>query len=463
MMRTTWGTQLGSIPEGFSRRVKFPVLAHVDLRTADGRKLLKSGFSSRDLPLTLKMQDKVTYGHDGAVIVGRLDWITVEDDGVVSAGGFLLDDEVGNRAARYVATQSLRGNSIDVAEAKVEVNVVWEQNADGREQPRLEIDFIEAKVGATTIVSEPAFADARIELDEDDITAALAAPEGLVSLCSFSLNFACPEIEEAEAFVAGWQKFTADEDEDGELAGEAPKPARKQKPKQKIDKPADQMLPKSKEKPKGQHAVLVWPFADFIVAEPDRPQPIKVRDGVWVSGHLALWDEEHQGFIGQNVKAPRNGDYPRFNKSEVETDAGTVLTGPILLVGGHKATAAAINDAMEDTANVWADVHCIDGKLGPWVSGRVRPGVDPEKVYVAKASRISGHWRLDQKTGVKQLRAIASVNCEGFDVPAYQVSMEDGVVTDLVASWQIEDVPESPAAQIVQALAMSALALMDEE
>jgi hypothetical protein len=109
---------------------------------------------------------------------------------------------------------------------------------------------------------------------------------------------------------------------------------------------------------------------------------------------------------------PRDG-YASFNKPGVLTDKGIVPTGPIMAYGGHRKANGRVElvDAYGGIENAWADVRIIEGKLGPWVSGIVRPGTSPETVYAARASRISGHW-LGNK-----LKAIVSVNAEAYDVP----------------------------------------------
>jgi hypothetical protein len=81
-----------------------------------------------------------------------------------------------------------------------------------------------------------------------------------------------------------------------------------------------------------------------------------------------------------------------------------------------------------------------EGKHGPWLSGRVRPGVPDEVIYAARASRISGHWVNGN------LRAIVSVNVEAFNVPGaseaerelvagFAFHTEGDEITELVASF----------------------------
>jgi hypothetical protein len=85
----------------------------------------------------------------------------------------------------------------------------------------------------------------------------------------------------------------------------------------------------------------------------------------------------------------------------------------------------------------------IEGRFGPWLSGRVRPGVSDEVLYAARASRISGHWVGDA------LRAIVSVNVPAFNVPGsgladtgtFATFGADGELLEMVASFPPERQP----------------------
>ena len=137
------------------------------------------------------------------------------------------------------------------------------------------------------------------------------------------------------------------------------------------------------------------------------------------------------------MRVPRPIDnYASFNKPGVLTDRGIVETGPIFAYGGHRPALGRsdLDDAYGGIENAWADVRVSIGRFGPWLSGIVRPGVPDEVVYAARASRISGHW-------VKGLlKAIVSVNAEGYDVPGsgfanYEFTTDDAGVCELVASF----------------------------
>jgi hypothetical protein len=174
------------------------------------------------------------------------------------------------------------------------------------------------------------------------------------------------------------------------------------------------------------------PSWDYFFRPETNPQKIVVTDkneaGYWeVYGHLGMWESCHDGVEGMCLRIPRPQDnYASFNKAGVLTDKGQVETGPIALFGGHVPLAKAF----DDPANAWADVRIIPGVHGPWISGIVRPGTPEDKIYAARASRISGHWKGGR------LKAIVSCNAEGYDVPGSGFSINSkGLVDELVASY----------------------------
>jgi hypothetical protein len=138
------------------------------------------------------------------------------------------------------------------------------------------------------------------------------------------------------------------------------------------------------------------------------------------------------------VPRPTDG-YASFNKPGPLTERGQVETGPIFAFGGHRPAKSAktIEDAYGGIENAWADVRVTEGKFGPWLSGIVRPNTPDDVVYAVRASRISGHWVNGR------LKAIVSVNAEGYDVPGlnaeitagFAFAAHDDSTVELVASF----------------------------
>ena len=234
-----------------------------------------------------------------------------------------------------------------------------------------------------------------------------------------------------------------------------------------VDLPLDMRMLLADEPEVVADAQTVPPWDLFHVPEADKPQKLTVgaptEDGwIPVSGHLALWDSCHDGVIGRCTRVPRpDDDYASYNKPGVLTDRGIVGTGPIFLEGGHKkAPDGDYVSAYGGIENSWADVRATAGKLGPWLSGYVRPGIEDRHVLAARASRISGHWKGSR------LKAIVSVNAEGFDVPGDGFSIDaDGLIDELVASFptcieeSVEEQPEFTAAERERLALRSTLAL----
>ena len=378
-MRETFGSMTTTKPEGMLRQIVFPELALMGVKTGDGRLLEEAGRGVRDLPRTIYGQFINAEGHSEAPVIGRIDEVTFED-GVASGRGWLLDDTNGRDAVKYIKTQTLRHNSVDLAEVKARFD--YDEATE-----EVSITFTDWKIAATTLVGKPAFANAAASLLEDD------------------------------ELVASWM------DEDGPLVVDLPLVMT-------MELAGDEIIADGAPVPS-------WDM--FHQPESDKAQKLTVgapTDDGWVpvSGHLALWDSCHDGVIGRCTRVPRPADdYASYNKPGVLTDRGIIGTGPIFLEGGHrKAKDGDYISAYGGIENAWADVRVTAGKLGPWLSGYVRPGIEDQQVLAARASRISGHWKGSR------LKAIVSVNAEGFDVPGDGFSVdENGLIDELVASFPV--------------------------
>lgn len=385
MHREVHGSNPTARGEGMLRRVLFPSLVVMDERTGDGRMLLSEGRGVRDLPRPIYFQEAQADGHDGAIGVGSLREVTFHEDGSVSGAGWLIDTEAGRTAALHISTQTIFHNSVDLNESVVRID--WDDNDE------LIIDFTSWKIGGTTLVGSPAFANAHAALSDELVASAFTDEEPLV--CDAPLEI--------------W-----------------------------MDAPSEEVTASS---------TVAW--EDFYIAEADGPTKIVVDATGRVYGHLAIWDTCHEGYVDRCMRVPRPVDgYASFNQAGPLTERGQVNTGPVFFLGGHPKAPLGSNDAYAaygGVENCWADVRTIEGRFGPWISGRVRPGVDDDSVYAARASRISGHW----VNGA--LRAIVSCNVPGYpvdglDFAADGFKMHDGKVLELVASFPpcIEEVdPQS--------------------
>jgi len=392
-MKQTFGSMPTTMPAGFFKAVRFPVLAMLDVATPDRRLLDAAGGGVRPLPMGIRYQPTSLPQHMESIPSGTLFEVTIDpDEGVMSGRGFLLDDPIGRLHARMIHTQAQDRNSVDLADVR------------GRLEEALDSDewwvrFTKWNLGGTTGVGIPAFAEAHAVLDEalddDELMASIIADpmEELVATCTnFDVN------------------IVGAPDEIELVADGSPKPS----------------------------------FDDFHMPEPAMPRPLTVTEDGRVYAHLSVWESCHDGIEGRCMMTPRPTDsYASFNTSGVLTDRGMVRCGPLFLLGGHPEgglQGRAIADAYGGIENAWADVRIIEGRHGPWMSGRVRPGLSDEQLHMARASRISGHWVNTR------LVAVVSVNVPGFNVPGltegemdlvagFAFHVDDVGVSELVASF----------------------------
>ena len=186
---------------------------------------------------------------------------------------------------------------------------------------------------------------------------------------------------------------------------------------------------------------MAW--ADFHIPEPDHRQKIIVDDDGRVYGHLAIWNEPHEGFPNRLRYPPRPGDgYASFNQPGPLTEHGQVETGPIFLLGGHPDQPLGNGDpykAYGGVENCWADVRVTAGVHGPWLSGRVRPGVDDNMLYAARPRGFPG---IGSATGCgRSRRATSRASLSAVRALSEKRSIRDGEVLELVASYQGDDEP----------------------
>lgn len=188
------------IPEG-TVPVNLPVMVVEGMDTADGRYLEPGSLSVRTFPIPLYAQDKSSHGSlDGdtatSLVGAILDAVRrpgpevtqmstgqpfPEGTFVWSGRGWIYKDvppPPAKSAYTLIKDGALRGNSVDLSE--VEAEFLFEEGQDmATEQPN-RIHLNQGVIAATTLVGQPAFPDAYIELDGTamamaDPTEALAA------------------------------------------------------------------------------------------------------------------------------------------------------------------------------------------------------------------------------------------------------------------------------------------------
>lgn len=363
-----------------------PMLVPEELESGDGRKFEKGAISTRELPVPLLWQIKTGAGHDGSVVVGRIDYIERLDTGMGNAYGVFDTGPYGREAERLVRHGFLRGVSVDLDqfEAKEDKPEKTENSEDGDTMGKDKLTINKARIMAATIVAKPAFQECSISLqDQGDQEDTMAPEDGVY--------------EESMEDFADVEPIMAS----GFLNSDIP-----------MTPPAD------------------W----FERPQLDRPTPLTVDDNGRVYGHIAAWSVSHIG-LPRATKPPRSrSKYSYFHTGVIRTDAGTdVPVGQLTLAGGHaplNADAASAARHYDDTASAVADIHVGEDEYGIWCAGSLRPDLDEMQIRALRASAPSGDWRPIQ--GSLELVAICQVNVPGF--PTARAMVAGGKMLALVAA-----------------------------
>jgi len=363
-------------------KFSIPLVIPEDLESGDGRKFKKGAIEIRELPLPLMWQIKSAEGHNGSVVVGRIDHMERVENGIGNATGVFDMGEYGQEAERLVRNGFIRGVSADLDqfEANEERPDLAEEDSGKIGTDKLVITH--ARVMAVTLVPKPAFQECQIYLVEDEKQEDIVIPDGVY------VDDMDPV--EASALVAC-----------GVVAGAIP---------------------------------VTPPRTWFDNPKLQKATPLTVDDEGRVFGHIAAWHVDHIG-LSFGTKPPRSrSKYAYFHTGVVRAGDGTdVPVGQLTLAGGHASLEASAAEAVrhyDDTASAIADVHAGEDAYGIWVAGALRPGTTPEQVRALRASAPSGDWRPIK--GQLELVAVCQVNVPGFPIARARVA--SGAVMALVAA-----------------------------
>jgi hypothetical protein len=364
-----------------------PMLVPEEQESGDGRKFKEGAISMRDLPVPLLWQIKTGSGHDGSVVVGRIDYIERIEGGLGNAYGVFDTGPYGKEAERLVRHGFLRGVSVDLDqfEAKEDKREKPEENADdGDVMGKDKLTITKARIMAATIVAKPAFQECSIELQNEGDQEEIVTPEDGVYEESME-DFADLEPIAASGFL--------------------------------------------------KQAVPVIPPADWF-KHPNltKPTPLTIDDDGHIYGHIAAWNVNHIG-LPRATKPPRSrSKYAYFHTGVIRTDDGSdVPVGQLTLAGGHaplNADAKSAAKHYDDTASAVADIHVGEDEYGIWCAGSIRPDLDEMQIRALRASAPSGDWR--PINGGLELVAICQVNVPGF--PTARAMIASGKVLALVAA-----------------------------
>jgi hypothetical protein len=191
------------IPEN-AVAIRLPVMAVEGMETADGRYLEPGAIKHRALPLSLLAQTRTPDGgdgHDNADIVGAVTEMTrVPGPSVISrqtnepfpegtfiwqGAGWMYTDVP---AYRLVRDRALSGNSIDLSAVVAELVYPEGSEDDPNAEPE-RIRMTDGTIAATTLVAQPAFPDAYIEMDGE-----LLAPEGGQQITASAVSWRAGEL-----------------------------------------------------------------------------------------------------------------------------------------------------------------------------------------------------------------------------------------------------------------------------
>jgi len=331
-------------------------------------------------------QIKTSSGHDGSVVVGRIDTIEVFDDGSLgNARGVFDVGAFGREAERMVRGGFLRGVSVDLDKFKAQVEKPNDEDKELSDKNTIENEKITVKAArlmGITIVPKPAFQECFIMIEEE------------------------PTLELEAAPVEDGIYEEIPEDYEYQLASIA-----------------------------ASAAPIVPPKSWFKDPALKGPTPLNITDDGRVFGHIAAWQTSHIGMPGRNVKPPRSASqYAYFRNGVLRTDEGDIQVGQLTLAGGHASLQASADEAIkhyDDTASAVADVVAGEDQFGIWVAGALRPEVTPSQIRAFRASSPSGDWR--PINGRLELVAVCQVNVPGFPI-ARAITASGGVPGALVAA-----------------------------
>lgn len=177
---------------------------------------------------------------------------------------------------------------------------------------------------------------------------------------------------------------------------------------------------------------VVYDTADFTMPEPDELTALTVTDDGRVYGHLAQAESCHIGFADVCVSPPTSATgYAYFHQGEISTTDGPLPVGKLTLGTGHagmRQAARAAAEHYDNTGTAVAVVRCTDGLWGPWLSGRILPGIDDDRIDELRRSGVSGDWRSIQRgSNNLELVAVLAVNVPGFPVPRTRALAASGM------------------------------------
>ena len=363
-----------------------PVMMIEGVMTDDGRIIEPGALAWRQTGRgwPLMATDQTTYGHEGALLVGRIDSLERNGANIVAHGVFDTSDEA-LEIARKVGDGMLWGVSADLGNATSTVTM------GDLDMPGSPGDYFEsvssAIVRGATICPFPAFEGCFIVLDGMTTTPVpVQQPQQMSERVPAFTIIDQPSCESCDdGIVAAAEAIVA-----AGSAGASTFPA-----------------------------PLSPPAAWYDDPHFERPTPLTVLEDGRVFGHIALWGTCHVGYAGRCVTPPESpSDYAYFHQGRVYTAEGGILPAGALFMGqDHAGLELGWRAAMDHYASASTRVAMVRAgrdELGLWIAGSILPGLSHEQVNLFRTSAISGDWR---PIGAgDELVAALAVNTPGFPI-----------------------------------------------
>lgn len=367
------------------------VLARIGTPTGDRRIIAPGALTSRDLPLPLMWQRVSGEGHSGAVTVGAIESLTIDNEsGMVTGSGRFLDVR-GAAEAQTQVDAGVTGPSVDLFD---DVDVVEVQR------------LIEAGVVGPDLTGN--LDDLEYAVDEDGmivITQARIAGATLVQIPAF----AGVSIDLAETFPGDEECVPGDPDPrcaDVLYASAAP-------------------------------TATLPPKHWFSRPDLDRLTPVTVSDTGRVFGHIAGWETCHVGLPGCVTPPASMTSYAYFHQASQTTAEGEELAVGTMVAGPRHADPSlafhAATQHYDDPSAAVAKVVAGEDEHGIWVAGWLLPGASEEAKQTFMSHPVSGDWR--RVAGSLELIAVCSVNSAGFPIPRARVAFSAGSQRTLVGTF----------------------------
>lgn len=397
------------------------VLARLGVPTGDKRIIAPGALTNRDLPLPLMWQRVSDNGHSGAVTVGAIETLTIDNaSGMVLATGRFLPVR-GSAEAQAQADAGVTGPSVDLfddidiveVQTLIEAGVVGPNITDDMDDVEYAMDddgmvvITKARIAGATLVQIPAFAGVSISMVDG---AEPAEPMDVMPGGRPDDDLIDSVYGNEHGDVFPWLYASA--------SPEAPLP--------------------------GLDDFRNPGFTELSPLVVDEPNSFGYRR---VQGHIAPWGQCHIGLPGC-VTAPFSASgYAYFHTGEQTTREGSVLPVGTLVAGPRHADPQLAFQAAtahyDDPEAAVAKVVAGEDDYGIWVSGWLLPQAAEKAVDIFRSSPVSGDWR--RIGGSLELVAVCSVNAPGFPVPRARVAFSSGAQRALIGSFGVTPVEGGPA------------------